>query len=259
MKLAKEITRIHEITMDASLKEIVENWLSGGENVAGYLKPVLTGSLHVMTPLDSSDDLFPPLPYNDADVVRMAYILTELGSREMTLRVAQALRASNNESVASLVQRLRVLCVFIRCLNEEGFNSTFNCSIDSFAQQMNSIILNFAFKVCQVDSDLATYKNAEQFVTSLINAQGGIKQTLETFQLAAVSIIDQHVTEPKLIEKTLKRLIQYKCSRYVAMLIQYAVHLPEFQSMANIPTAYNTICDAFWESTENGMITFVVY
>uniref|UniRef100_A0A914YGB2 Uncharacterized protein n=1 Tax=Panagrolaimus superbus TaxID=310955 RepID=A0A914YGB2_9BILA len=111
MALSREVTRIHDIALDESLKEIVENWLKGGESVAGYLKPVITGQLNQMTSIDSSDNLFPPLPYNDVDVVRIAYILTELKSVQVNRRVANHLISSNNESVSNLLQRLRILSV----------------------------------------------------------------------------------------------------------------------------------------------------
>lgn len=179
----------------------------------------------------------------------MSYILSELNSRDTCIKVAHLLRQTTNESVSNLLQRLRVLCIFIRCLNQETFQAYFNCTYDHFAIQLRSIIINFAFKVCQIDYQLTDYQQlpAIQLVSSLVNAQSGVKQTLETFQLAAVLIIDREVTDIALIERTLKRLYQYKCSTYILMLLKYVIRLPESQFINNLPGFYNIVVDAFWE------------
>jgi hypothetical protein len=254
MKLAREITRIYEITLDDSLKEIVENWLKGGESVVGYLKPVFTGQQNQMTSIDSVENLFPPLPYNDVDVVRMAYILTELDSVEICRRVANHLISTNNESASNLLQRLRILCVFIRCLNERKFESCFSQKICEFSEQLFSMILSFAFKVCQVDCTVADYVKCspQKFVADLVNAQRGVKQSLETFQLAAVAIIDHRIVDNVLIERTLKRLMQYKCAPYISTLLTYTIRLPNLQFSNSFPAFYSSVNDAFWDSVLKG-------
>lgn len=78
MKLATDVTRIYDITLVDSLNEIIENWIRGGEKVVGYLKPVMTGSMNQMVGIDTMDNLFPPLPYNDVDVVRYVFFLVFL-------------------------------------------------------------------------------------------------------------------------------------------------------------------------------------
>uniref|UniRef100_A0AC34Q5K0 Kinetochore-associated protein 1 n=1 Tax=Panagrolaimus sp. JU765 TaxID=591449 RepID=A0AC34Q5K0_9BILA len=242
MKLARKICSIHELNLDDILISIVDNYLNG-DNIVGYLQPAITGSGSNENLLEEKN-LFLPLPFHDVDVVRLAHILKELDSQSCALKVANKLR-DENVSTAALVQKLKLLCVFIRYLTDNQFLKYFGCPVSSFGDQMSTLILQSALSFCNVNMTLKEFHNLPplQIVTMLLNLTGGIKSCRETYQLAAALIIDHEIKEQAIVEKVLKRLHQYKCYDSLIALLRYAVTLVDGKFSENLSNYYVTLFD----------------
>lgn len=137
MKLAREVSAIHELVLDDILILIIRNYLNGG-TVVGYLQPAITGR-ETNENLLEGQKLFLPLPFNDVDVVRLSYILKELNNKESALMIANKL-LDDNDSTPALLKKLKLLCVFIRYLSNDKFHEYFQNSISNFGYVTNFVI-----------------------------------------------------------------------------------------------------------------------
>ena len=113
------------------LKRIVESYFNGDENV-GYLQPVLTGG-GFNENFIAGNVLLPPLPYKDADVVKLSYVMKKLNNKEGAMVVARKLLSNEDESPSRFLQKLKVACILVRYLDQSKFKEYFNIDIANFS------------------------------------------------------------------------------------------------------------------------------
>lgn len=135
MSLCKTLVGINNADINEILFGLVKGYFEGGNAEDTYLRPTFTCG-NKNENFMSGTSLFTSLPYSETDVARLTFILNELSDPAATLYVAQRLKQTEVCSNI-LLERMKILCILIRHLDEGRFQQFFGTTFSSFAYVSN--------------------------------------------------------------------------------------------------------------------------